>query len=535
MRLSPLILAGLIGTPLMADTYPRQPGVEVQHYVFRLEVTDQSDGLLGEATVTLRLREDGVKAVILDLASVKAGRGMAVRSVSLAGRPVPYTHEDGRLKLALGAARRAGDVLVFEIRYGGVPAAGLKFLVNKHGERGIFSESWPDRAHQWLPVMDHPSAKATAEMVITAPAHDQVISNGRLIETTDLPGQRRRTHWKQDQPLPVWLYTVGIGHFAVHRTTADALPLESWVFPQERESGWRALEDTARQVLGFYSARIGPFPYDKLANVEAAGITGGMESATAISYGEAAFDGRPMTSLVAHEIAHQWFGDAVTEADWDDVWLSEGFATYLTDCFLEHAQGREAFVASLRKERAQVISEEAARPDTPVVHRNLSDTGKVLNAFVYEKAAWVLHMLRNQVGDAAFWRGLQAYFQGHRHGLATTADVRHAMEAASGQNLEPFFHQWLDRPGIPKLQGTWRYEAEARQLVVDLRQTQAGEAFQMPLSLSLGLGGRVETVLLSQKQQCFTFPMSEAPAFVEVDPNTVALIDGPGRLDPPSR
>lgn len=526
---SPFLAGFLVASGLVADTYPRQSGLEVQHYVFHLEVTDQAEGLQGEATVTIRLREDGVKVVILDLASVKAGKGMAVSSVSLAGQPVPYLHEEGRLKLSLGAARKAGEVLAFEIRYGGVPASGLKFLVNKHGERCVFSESWPDRAHQWLPVVDHPSAKATAEMVITAPAHDQVISNGLLVETTDLPGQRRRTHWKQDQPLPVWLYTVGIGHFAVHRTTADGVPLESWVYPQEREAGWQALEGTARQALRFYGTRIGPFPYDKLANVEAAGLVGGMESATAISYGEAAFNGRPMIGLVAHEIAHQWFGDAVTEADWDDVWLSEGFATYLADCFLEEAEGPEVFVASLRKERDRVIAEEAAQPDTPIIHRNLSDTGKVLNTFVYEKAAWVLHMLRDQVGDAAFWKGLRAYFQAHRHGLATTSDFRRAMEGASGQPLDGFFDQWLNRPGLPRIRGSWRYEADTGRVVVDLQQTQAGAAFRLPLELGLGEGR--ERILLTEKAQRFRLHVPAVPATVLLDPRTLALIDAPSRLE----
>lgn len=531
MRLSsPALASLLVLSPLAADTYPRQPGIDVQHYVFRLDLSVDGGAIQGQATVVARLRQDGVPELILDLASSKDGKGMAVAAVAVEGKPAAFRHEKDRLHIPLGEGRKAGDVLSVEVRYGGRPAAGLKFLANKHGERCVFSESWPDQARQWLPVVDHPSDKATAEMIVTAPAQHQVVSNGLLVEATDLPGGKRRTHWKQDQPLPVWLYTLGLGSFAVHHAAPiGALPLESWVFPQERESAWQALEEPARQVVGFYSARIAPFPYDKLANVEAAGISGGMESATAISYGEAAFSGRPLTSLVAHEVAHQWFGDAVTEADWDDVWLSEGFATYLADCFLEHAQGREAFVASLKRERKDVIAAEARTPDTPIIHRNLADMGRVLNTFVYEKAGWALHMLRHHVGDDAFWKGLRIYFLRHRHGNATTQDFRQAMEEASSQNLEAFFRQWLTRPGLPKLAGTWTYDPAGKQVIVDLQQVQAAEAFQLPLELDLG--GKKETVGLSQKQHRFRFPAEVAPAFIELDPRTLALVDAPKRLD----
>lgn len=532
MRVPALILAGLLTvSPLVADTYPRQVGIDVQHYVFRVEVTDTSDVLEGQTTVTVRIQQDGLAHLVLDLASLKEGHGMTVASVGVDGKPASFTHQDGRLTLALAPSLKAGAILTVDIRYAGIPAAGLRFLANKHGERSIFSESWPNHAHQWLPVVDHPSDKATAEMVVTAPAHYQVISNGLLVETTDLSGQRRRTHWRQNQPLPVWLYTVGIAHFAVHHAAPmGSIPLQSWVFPQEREAGWKALEDTARQAVGFFSAHIGPFPYDKLANVEAVALYGGMESATAIFYDQKLFRGIPLTTIVAHEIAHQWFGDSVTEADWDEVWLSEGFATYLADCFIEHAQGREGFVKRLKAERGLVIEAEASSPDTPILHRNLSDMDKVLNAFVYDKAAWVLHMLRNRVGDEAFWRGLRTYYAEHQHGNATTADFRRAMEAASGQTLEAFFTQWLTRSNLPRIAGTWRYDAGRQQIIVDLQQTQPGAPFQLPLTL--GLGERQETVTLAQKRQQFVFSAVSAPAFIELDPNTTALIDAPGRLEP---
>ena len=162
---------------------------------------------------------------------------------------------------------------------------------------------------------------------------------------------------------------------------------------------------------------------------------------------------------MAHEIAHAWFGNGVTERDWDDVWLSEGFATYLTHLFVEHVDGRDAFVAGLRRDRDRVAAAEKKTPDTPIVHRDLSDMSRVLNPFVYQKAGWVLHMLRVRVGDEAFRASVREYYRRHQNATASTDDFRRVVEEVTGQDLGPFFRQWLNRPGIPSISGTWRYRA----------------------------------------------------------------------------
>ena len=208
------------------------------------------------------------------------------------------------------------------------------------------------------------------------------------------------------------------------------MPLQTWVFPQDRDAGLTLFEETTRQAMAFFTERIGPYSYEKLANVEAAGLSGGTEHASAIFYGEKGVTkGR---GPVVHEVAHQWWGNAVTERDWDDVWLSEGFATYFTMLFTEHVHGRDAFVRSLRGSRQTVLETERKLPDTPVIHRNLSDMRRVLNALVYQKAGWVLHMLRGLVGTEAFWKGIREYYRRYRNGNVSTDDFRAVMEEASG-------------------------------------------------------------------------------------------------------
>ena len=218
------------------------------------------------------------------------------------------------------------------IRYRGTPAAGLRIGNNMHGERTFFGENWPNLVRNWLPMIDHPYDKATGEFIVTAPSHYQVVANGLLIEELDLPGNQRRTHWKQSVPIASWLHTMAVARFSSHLAGAvDGIPIQTWVFPQDRDAGRQLFEDQSRRALLFFSSQIGPYPYEKLANVQATGFTGGTEYASAIFYGEKGVSaGR---GPVVHEIAHQWFGDSVTERDWDDVWLSEGFATYFALLF----------------------------------------------------------------------------------------------------------------------------------------------------------------------------------------------------------
>lgn len=521
------VLVAASSALLAADTYPRQHAVDAVHYRFALTVTDTSPWIEGEATVTFRLLAT-VDAIELDLVSAAGGTGMTVGRVMLGAREVSFVHRDDRLRLPVPAAATSGDELAYTVSYAGVPKDGLRVVPTMHGDWSVFSQNWPDRARHWLPMIDHPYDKATADLIVTAPSGVQVVSNGQLVEEVDLDRSTRRTHWRQSVPIASWLYAIGVASFDVHHVgVVRGVPLQTWVFPKDREAGRRVFEDTSRRALEFFSDRIGPYPYAKLANVQAAGAGGGMEHATAIFYGEKGVaSGR---APVVHEIAHQWFGNSITERDWDDVWLSEGFATYFALLFAEHDEGRDAFVGGLQRSRATVVQLTSKLPDTPIIHRNLNDMDRVLNQLVYQKGAWVLHMLRQRIGTEAFWRGIAAYYRRHRDGNASTDDFRREMERVSGEDLAAFFAQWLTRSGIPRLEGEWRYDPARQQVEITIRQAQSGSAFHMPLDLALTLPGadgvRVERVLLDGASHVFTFAASVAPSGVTLDPHTTLLAD----------
>ena len=519
-----------------ADTYPRQPGVDVLHYAFRLTLSDASSEITGETTITVKFLRDAVAALDLDLTSLSLTTGMTVQSVRRGGPidvPGPasdniaFTHLNNRLHLTLPQQTRTGD-FTFTVRYRGTPGAGLRIGNNMHGERTFFGENWPNLARHWLPTIDHPYDKATGEFIVSAPSHYQVVANGVLIEELDLPGNQRRTHWKQSVPIASWLYTIAVARFSSHLAgTVDGIPIQTWVFPQDRDAGRQLFEEQSRRAMLFFSSQIGPYPYEKLANVQATGFTGGTEYASAIFYGEKGVSsGR---GPVVHEIAHQWFGDSVTERDWDDVWLSEGFATYFALLFSEHDEGRDAFVDGLKRSRMQVLQLEQKLPDAPVVHRNLGDMKKVLNNLVYQKGGWVLHMLRTEVGTGHFWAAIREYYRRHRDGNASTADLRAVFEQVAGKPLEWFFTQWLDRPGVPKLEGSWRYDPAGKQVAITLAQVQAGEPYRINVDVAIataaGAVPEIHTVAMTGRGATVTVAVAAEPASVTLDPATSLLFE----------
>ena len=246
-----------------------------------------------------------------------------------------------------------------------------------------------------------------------------------------------------------------------------------------------------------------------------------MEHASAIFYGQNAVNGRPALGLVSHEVAHQWFGDSVTEKDWDDVWLSEGFATYFSALAIEHYQGRDAFVNLMKRSRAGIFNTEKRLPGVAVVQT--TDWKGIPNGIVYQKGGWSLHMLRGLIGDAGFWAGIREYYRRYRDANASTADFERVMEETSGQDLGWFFRQWLYRAGSPVVNGTWRYNPEGRKVELTLEQTEEGEPYRLPIEVEIG--NKIENVDFRQKKQTFELPADQEPAALAVDPNVWVLMN----------
>ena len=522
-------IASACAQPTRGPAARPQPGIDVQAYDFALALSDTTNRIVGTATVRLRVTTDTLSAVRLDLVGreAAAGPGMEVASVTARGRAVPYRHTNDILRIRPPAGLAKGRSHTVRIAYAGVPADGLIIGTNQHGDRTFFGDNWPNRARHWLPVVDHLSDKAPVEFRVTAPARYEVVSNGALVRDST-HGDRRTTHWRSTVPLPPKVMVIGVSDFAVDTAgTVDGVPVQSWVYPEDRGVGFADLGQ-APPILRFFEARLGPYPYPKLANVQSTTRYGGMENAAAIFYSEQAVaDGEDSTPLLAHEIAHQWYGNTVTEADWPHLWLSEGVATYLTGLYLEHARGPAALRRYMDRARTQVARYHAQHPDTPLVDTTFSDPNELLTTNPYQKGAWVLHMLRQRIGTETFWNGMRAYYERYRHDNARTRDFRAVMEEVSGQNLTPFFDRWTRRPGHPVLEGTWRHDAATGTCAVTLRQTQAEAPFRVPVEVAVETADDTTrtTVQADGRTTRARLDCPQPPAAVTLDPHARLLAE----------
>ena len=472
------------------DSYPKNPNIDILNYAFELKLSDQSDSLSGKATIDARFLSAGQSELRLDLvkqSDALGGKGMTVQEVSQQGRPLAFRHERDQIFIQLGRPSVAGERVQIAVTYGGIPAAGLKIAPNKHGDRAFFSDNWSSKVRNWLPTVDHPSDKATSELIVTAPAHYQVVSNGILVEQTSQGNGTTRTHWKNSVPIATWLFMLGVADFAVqHVGEYDGKPIQTWVARQDRDAGFFDFAEPTKKVLAYYTDLVGPFSYEKLANIVSNATSGGMEAASAIAYSESSVTGtrsRRWQHVIIHEIAHQWFGNAVTEADWNDVWLSEGFATYYTLLFRNHEYGYDDFVAGLKDARNRVVTFYKDTYDFQIVRPYVENVNDVSGPMMYQKGAWTLHMLREKIGVDAFNKGVRSYYAEYKDKNARTPDFVRHMEEASGQKLGGFFKQWLFQGGIPRIEGTWRLEGDTVKL--DLSQTQPKYAYDLDVDVAL--------------------------------------------------
>ena len=507
------------------NAHAQSTTIDVEHYAFHLELSDDDNTIKGRTEVTVRFTQPDVRAFSLDLIGDGDGQGMTVASVTRDKKSVPFSQANNQVNIELPAPAAANTVQTYSISYQGTPEDGLIIAKNKYGERTFFGDNWPNRARHWLPTNDHPSDKATVEFIVTAPEHYQVIGNGVMLEESDLLDGTRRTHWRTDIPIPTKVTVIGAAQFAVqHAGEFKDIPIQHWVYPQDREAGFHDFGVT-NDIMDFFIDNIGPYSYEKLANVQSKTRYGGMENASNIFYSERAISGdRSNESLVAHEIAHQWFGNSATEADWQHIWLSEGFATYFTQLYFEHAYGRERMVAGMQNAKKSVIGFYGRQPNAPLVNPDIKDPNQHLNANSYQKGAWVLHMLRHAVGDEAYWTGIRSYYKKYRNGNATSEDLQKEMEAASGKDLATFFKQWLYQAGQPMIKGSWSY-ADGK-VTVKLNQTQKTGYFETPLEVAFVMADgskEMKTIDLAGENTIYYLVADASPKQVIFDPNTWLL------------
>ncbi len=498
---------------------PYAPGFDALHYDVVLQLPDTGSFLRGVTTAEVFLEAPRRDTLALDFS------GLYVESVDWNAEPLSHRHVDGRLLVPVPPRLRAGDTLKVDVTYRGHPDDGLILGRNVHGEPTAFADNWPNRARFWFPSIDHPSDKASVRFIVNAGAERRVIANGSLRGE----GAPPVWIWENDEPIPTYTMVIAAADFVVDelgtvcidRDRSACTEVTTWLFPPDTAAAAPSFRRAA-DMVAYFNDLIAPFPYAKLAHVQASTRFGGMENVTAIFYPEHALaEGRDIEVTVAHETAHQWFGDAVTESDWHHLWLSEGFATYFAALYFEAKDGVERFRQLMEEERQGYVSSGVA--GLPMVDPDQKDLFALLNANNYNKGAWVLHMLRGMLGDDAFFEGIRAYYAAHEHATALSADLRRAFEAASGTDLSGFFDRWVYEPGYPQYDVEWSWSAEKGLAEVRIEQVQPSEwgTFSIPLAVDFttSTGTIRRRVPVDGRTTTATVEINAEPTSVVVDPD----------------
>jgi aminopeptidase N len=393
-------------------------------------------------------------------------------------------------------------------------------------------------------VVDHPAFKAPVTWEIEAPGRMRVVANGVLERVSDRPGGRRNWVYVETRAIPTYTMVFGATEFATSRhppavVGSDTTAVEVWTYPEDSAFADSVPFRRATEIVEAGSRLIGPFPYRKLAHVQSSTRYGGMENSSAIFYDQGMYAARRMgEGVVRHETAHQWFGDAVTERDWRHLWLSEGFASYFDDVIGAVLDGDSVLARGIRGSLQGYLRSRVV--DRPLVDSAAQDLMSLLNANSYNKGALLLHMLRGEIGDSAFFRGIRDYYRTYRDSSVLSEEFQRVMEGASGRDLGWFFGQWLYQPGYPQLDVDFSVDGAAGRATMRVRQAQpaAWGRFRLPrvvvrfFALDVPVGDRVFSLDPDQAEQVFVFDIDRAVTGLRIDPDTRLLLSATVRKSP---
>ncbi|MDQ3341104.1 MAG: HEAT repeat domain-containing protein [Myxococcota bacterium] len=508
--------------------------VDVQHLTLVLDVDPAKRIVAGTATLRCSVIAPATRVVELDAVE------LAIEKVTANGASAPFRHDGKRLRIELAKPLATGAELVLAVDYRGAPRRGIYFIAPDEGYPQKPVQAWTqgqdEDSRYWFPCIDAPHEKATSEVKVTVPANLFALSNGVLV-SDQTNGERRTLHWRLDVPHSCYLVTLAVGDFAAIETRWRDVPVVYYVERGKEAAAERTLARTP-EMLELFSKQFGvTYPYPRYAQVFVADfIFGGMENTSATTLTDtillderAALD-YDIDSLVAHELAHQWFGDLVTCRDWGEGWLNEGFATYAEYLWREHHEGRDAADLELDDWQTSYFGEDAQRYRRTIATKLFDEPIDIFDHHLYDKGGRILHMLRYFLGDDAFFGALAHYLTKHRHGVVESRDLARAVEESTGKNLDWFFSQWvIDHAGHPELSVAVRWEADTRVATITVEQTQKVDArtplFRIPTKMRFRVSDADVDVPIdiTEPKHVFHLPLASEPTHAIFDPGRVVL------------
>ncbi|MBS3946031.1 MAG: T9SS type A sorting domain-containing protein [Melioribacter sp.] len=512
--------------------YPGDSNIDITYYKLDLNITYSPQYLRGVVTVKCKSSVVQINSLFLDLWS-----GFKVNSVKTGNQQLSFSlTSDNKLSINLGRPYQLNEEFILVIDYEGKPntsggiGGSFVFNVTPAGQPVIWTLSQPYGSQDWWPSKDTPADKAdSSDVWITAPSSFVSVSNGTLIETRNNGNGTLTYKWKNNYPIANYLISIAMSNYYLYQTQFEYEPgktfsITHYVYPESYASQ-KANLDRTNDMIRIYSEMFGPYPYPKEKYGHAqCGFGGGMEHQTISSMGVFS------ESLIAHELAHQWFGDKVTCKDWQNIWLNEGFATYSDKLYHQKKYGDVTFLSQMNS-----VMSSAKTASGTIYVQNINSVSEIFSpSRSYNKGATVLHMLRGIIGDDNFFRTLKEYLAepGLSYNVAVTQDFQRIAERVSGQNLNYFFQQWIYGAGYPKYTFGWRAEqvtGNSYNLIVRVKQQSNSNPlfFTMPLQIyySTPFETKTITVFNDQQEQGWVIPVNGNPNSVLLDPNNWILKD----------
>ncbi len=517
--------------------YGRDRAFDVKHIKLDVELDFDAESITGVATHTLSpignaATEVSFDAINLDIQSVTDNTGAAV----------DFEVTNDKLRVYFTEPIPANTTVTLAIEYASArPQRGLHFRTPRLGYSDAETQAWtqgePEDARHWFPCIDYPNERATTEVICTVRDDFVALSNGNLVGTTHDPTNGKKTfHWRQRQDHTTYLVSLVAGPFVSVQDRAGGIPLFYYALPGQEANARKTYRNTPA-MMKIFQDKIGlPYAYDRYSQVSVVDfIAGGMENTSITTMTEriilddSARLTRSMDGLIAHELAHQWFGDLMTCRDWSHIWLNEGFATYLEAVYQEHQFGRDALIDDMLKNQQQVIAADRGEGKKPVVSRMYNDPNGVFGYRPYAKGASVLHMLRNELGDDVFWRSINAYATRHQNKVVETSDLMRTAEEISGKSLEQFFDQWLYHTGFPELDVDYDWDNDQKLAKITVHQTQKVTdatplfAFSTTIAFYGDDWSHIEPVTITDNVHTFFVALDNRPSYVRIDPDGFIL------------
>lgn len=507
--------------------FERSRDYDALHYKLQYRFDEDKKIYWGENTITLQTLKDDFQECKLD------AEAFTVTAVKMPDdTPLKFEQTDRHLIVSFPTKYAYHEKITFTVQFQGENQnRGLKFMpATPNNPSQINTYSWPEYAHFWFPCYDFPNDKITNELIATVKDTYQVLSNGRLVSVTEDPDNHTKTfYWSQDQPHSAYLIVMIAGPYEIIKDSLGDLPVNYWVYTKDVPNAMRSFQKTPK-MIDFFNRTFGyPYPWDKYDQICVAGSGGGMEdtSATILGHGtihdERAEQDFSSEGLVAHELAHQWWGDLVTERTWSHVWLSESFATYSEYLFSNYDKGEEEGAVNLLGKKNSYIREANTRYMRPLVFNHYEHPRHIMDSHAYPGGAVVLHMLRFVMGDKPFFRSLQHFLEKHAYDVADTHDLMTAIKEATGQNLDWFFEQCVFKPGHPIFDIGYSWDEALHKLKLQIKQVQdfskGVPIFRLPVIIGITTpeGKIAKKIWIQGKDNEYTFDVPQKPQMVRFD------------------